>query len=230
MASLLLKLGGYGFVRILLPLFPIAANFFLPLIYTLALVSIIYASIIILRQLDIKRIIAYSSIAHMNVVVLGLFSNTYYGVIGAIFLMIAHGIVSGALFLLIGVLYERHHTRLLNYYSGLVQVMPVFATVFAFFSLANLSFPGTCNFIGEFLNLLGIIQANSFVLVFTGITMVGSAVYALWLFNRVCFGQIRILYLTEYTDLTKKESIMFIIFGFLTIIFGLFPNYMLILF
>lgn len=179
LASLLLKLGGYGFIRILLPLFPLATKYFSPLIYTMALISIIYSSIIALRQMDIKRIIAYSSIAHMNLVVLGIFSNTLYGVVGAIFLMIAHGIVSGALFLLIGVLYDRYHTRLLNYYGGLVQVMPMFSTIFLFFSLANLSFPGTCNFIGELLILIGVARTNTSVMLLATSTMVASAAYSL---------------------------------------------------
>ena len=230
LASLPSKLGGYGFIRILLPLFPLATNFFLPIVYMLALISILYASVISLRQIDMKRIIAYSSIAHMNVVVLGIFSNTLHGIIGAIFLMIAHGLVSGALFLLVGVLYERYHSRLLNYYTGLLQVMPLFSVIFCFFSLANLSLPGTCNFIGEFLNLIGILQANTAVLVLSGMTTIGSAVYSLWLFNRICFGQLKISSIAQYKDLTQKEFFIFLPIIFLTIILGFFPNYILIIF
>ena len=188
LASSLLKLGGYGFLRISLPLFPLATKYFLPLIYTLCILSIIYASIIALRQVDIKKIIAYTSIAHMNLIVLGIFSLTVYGLTGAIFLMIAHGIVSGALFLIIGVLYERFHTRLLNYYGGLGHFMPLFATFFCIFSLGNLGFPGTCNFIGEFLVLLAILHGNLWVAILSATTMICSAAYSLWLFNRVCMG------------------------------------------
>lgn len=226
LASLLLKLGGYGFIRILLPLFPLATKYFSPLIYTMALISIIYSSIIALRQMDIKRIIAYSSIAHMNLVVLGIFSNTLYGVVGAIFLMIAHGIVSGALFLLIGVLYERYHTRLLNYYGGLVQVMPVFSTIFLFFSLANLSFPGTCNFIGELLILIGVARTNTSVMLLATSTMVASAAYSLWLFNRVCFGQLKTITIaTKYSDINVKEWLVFLPLIVLTLFLGVWPNF-----
>jgi NADH-quinone oxidoreductase subunit M len=179
LASLLLKLGGYGFIRVLVPLFPLATKYYLPLVYTLSIISIIYASMIALRQIDIKKIIAYTSIAHMNLVVLGIFSMTVYGIAGAIFLMIAHGVVSGGLFLVIGVVYERYHTRLLNNYGGLVQTMPMFATVFLILTLANLSFPGTCNFIGELLILIGIAKTNKLVFLLSGTTMVFSAAYAL---------------------------------------------------
>jgi NADH-quinone oxidoreductase subunit M len=192
LASLLLKLGGYGFLRISLPLFPLANRYFLPLVNTLCLISICYASIIALRQIDIKKIIAYTSIAHMNLIVLGIFSSTIYGLTGAIFLMIAHGIVSGALFFIIGVLYERFHTRLLNYFGGFVHFMPLFATLFCIFSLGNLGFPGSCNFIGEFLILLALLHGNILVGVIAATTMVYSAAYSLWVFNRVIFGNIAI--------------------------------------
>jgi NADH-quinone oxidoreductase subunit M len=160
LASLLLKLGGYGFLRFSIPLFPVATKYYAPAVTILALCSVVYASLATIRQIDIKRIIAYSSIAHMNIAVLGLFSLTQQGIDGAIYIMLSHGIVSGALFFLIGVLYDRYHTRIIFYYGGLVQIMPLFSTVFFFCLIANIGFPGTCNFIGETLAITGIFLSN----------------------------------------------------------------------
>jgi len=156
LASLLLKLGGYGFLRFTIPMFPEGCLYLQPLIMVLAVVGVIYASLSALRQSDLKRIIAYSSIAHMNLVVLGLFSFTHQGIDGAMYLMMGHGIVSAALFLCVGDLYDRYHTRALKQFSGLVQVMPLFSIVFFIFTLANMGFPGTSNFVGEFLIMVGI--------------------------------------------------------------------------
>jgi NADH-quinone oxidoreductase subunit M len=188
LASLLLKLGGYGFLRFSLPFFPFGTYFFQPLVYSLAVASIIYASFTAMRQIDLKRIIAYSSVAHMNLVVLGIFSLNQQGLDGAIYLMLAHGIVSAALFFCVGVIYDRSHSRLITYFGGLVQVMPLFATVFFLFTIANMSFPGTSNFIGELLVLVGLFQQNILVLLFAATGVVLSAVYSAWLYNRVIFG------------------------------------------
>ena len=163
LAGVLLKLGGYGILRILLPIFPYGSFFFLPVVYLLSTISILYASLTAIRQLDLKRIVAYSSIAHMNLVVLGLFSNVIEGVMGATFLMLGHGLVSGLLFFLIGFLYERYGTRLLAYYGGLVKMMPIFAFFFLISCLANLGLPGTCNFIGELLLFLSILNKNKII-------------------------------------------------------------------
>jgi NADH:ubiquinone oxidoreductase subunit 4 (subunit M) len=162
LAGLLLKLGGYGFLRVLLPIFSEATVFYLPLVDTFALVSIVYASFTTIRQVDLKRIIAYSSVAHMNLVVLGIFSGNIQGIAGAIFLMIAHGIVSSGLFFLVGILYDKYHTRLLFYYGGLVQTMPLFSTMLLILCLANTGLPGNCNFIGELVVFVGLADRNFF--------------------------------------------------------------------
>jgi proton-translocating NADH-quinone oxidoreductase chain M len=212
LASLLLKLGGYGFMRFNLALFPYAGNNSVvsSFITCLAVVSIIYSSLAAIRQVDIKKIIAYSSIAHMNVVVLALFSNTVQGIDGAVYLMIAHGIASGALFFCIGVMYDRYHTRLLEYYGGLVQVMPIFISLFFLFTLANIGFPLTANFIGEFLSFLGIGQQSLTYLFLAATGVVLSAVYSMWLFGRVSFGSLKVKYMTNFSDLTTDEISIFI--------------------
>jgi NADH:ubiquinone oxidoreductase subunit 4 (subunit M) len=179
LASLLLKLGGYGFLRYLLLLFPEASKYYSPFIFTLCLLGIVYASLSTFRQIDLKKIIAYSSIAHMNLVVAGLFSLNVAGILGSIILMLAHGVVSGALFLLVGVLYERFHTRLIRYYGGLTQVMPFFALCFFFFNLANMGLPGTFNFIGELLIFVGLFKIHPIIVLYTGISVVLSAGYSL---------------------------------------------------
>lgn len=205
LASLLLKLGSYGFLKFTIPLFWYGVSYFSILVDVLAVLSIIYASLITLRQIDLKKIIAYSSIAHMNLIVLGLFSFNQHGIDGAIYLMIGHGIVSSALFFLVGILYDRYHTRLLKYYSGLVIVMPIFTIYFFIFTLANMSFPGTSNFIGEFVILLGVFNRNSFMALCGGSGIVLSALYSIWLFNRVCFGTLKIKYVCYYSDITWHE-------------------------
>jgi NADH-quinone oxidoreductase subunit M len=179
LASLLLKLGGYGFLRFTIPMFPVGCEYFSYIVYLLATVSVIYASLSTIRQSDLKRIIAYSSVAHMNLIVLGLFSLSHQGIDGAIYLMISHGIVSSALFFCVGVLYDRYHTRLLRNYSGLAEVMPIFSVIFFLFTLANMSFPGTANFVGELLIFTGIFQRNSFILVLSASGIVLSAVYSI---------------------------------------------------
>jgi NADH:ubiquinone oxidoreductase subunit 4 (subunit M) len=161
LAGILLKLGTYGMIRFMLPLFPFANIFFTPLILSMAVLAIIYASLTTIRQIDLKKIIAYSSVAHMNFSILGLFINNNLGLDGALYLMLAHGIVSSGLFLCVGMLYDRYHTRNLLYYGGLSQVMPLFSIIFLIFILGNIGFPGTINFIGEFLILVGIFQFNT---------------------------------------------------------------------
>lgn len=178
LAALLLKLGGYGFVRFL-PLFPYAYIYFGPLMYTLGVLSIIYASLITIRQIDLKKIIAYSSIAHMNLCTVGIFSLDYQAIKGSIFLMLSHGLVSSALFFLIGVLYERYNSRYLLYYGGVATSMPVYSFCFLFFSLSNLAFPGTSNFIGELLVLIGISNKNVSLLILTASGMLFSSIYSI---------------------------------------------------
>jgi proton-translocating NADH-quinone oxidoreductase chain M len=188
LAGILLKLGTYGFLRFLIPLFPYASIYFSPFVYMLCIIGIVYISLTTLRQIDLKKIIAYSSIAHMNFAVLGIFSFNLQGIEGSLFLMISHGIVSSALFICVGILYDRYHTRILAYYGGLAYNMPIFSFFFFLFTLANLSLPGTSSFIGEFLIILGIFQTNTFVTCMASLSIVIGAIYSIWLFNRLAFG------------------------------------------
>lgn len=208
LASLLLKLGGYGLLRFTIPLFPLGSQFFSPLVYSLGVVSVVYASLITIRQIDLKRIIAYSSVAHMNLIVLGLFSYTQQGIDGAIYLMIGHGIVSTGLFFCVGVLYERHHTRLLKYYGGLIETMPRYSIYFFMFTIANMGFPGTSNFVGEFLILIGIFEKNSIVMFFAATGIILGAVYSIWLYNRIIFGALKTKYMSTkvFKDVTPLEQ------------------------
>jgi NADH:ubiquinone oxidoreductase subunit 4 (subunit M) len=178
LASLLLKLGGYGFLRFSLTLLQEGSLYFNAAVSTLALLGVVYGSLATIRQIDLKRIIAYSSVAHMNLVMLGLFSGSQQGIEGAIYLMVAHGVVSTALFFCVGVLYDRYHSRLLRYYGGLVTVMPIFSFFLFAFTLANMSFPGTSNFLGELLLFLGVYANNSVVLLFSTAGIVLSATYS----------------------------------------------------
>jgi NADH:ubiquinone oxidoreductase subunit 4 (subunit M) len=178
LAALLLKLGGYGFIRFI-PIFPYAYVYFMPLMYTLGVVSILYASLITIRQIDLKKIIAYSSVAHMNLGTIGIFSLNLQGLQGSIFLMVSHGVVSSALFFLVGMLYARKSSKLLPYYGGLVIKMPIFTTFFFFFSLANLAFPGTANFVGELLVLIGASESNMSIMVLAASGMLFSSLYSI---------------------------------------------------
>ena len=210
LAGILLKLGTYGFLRFSIPLFPYACIYFTPLIYTMSVIAIMYTSLTTLRQVDLKKIIAYSSVAHMNFVTIGLFSLNAQGIEGSLLLMLSHGLVSPALFLCVGVLYDRHKTRLLRYYAGCGRTMPLFAIMFVFFTMANISLPGTSSFIGEFLVLLGAFQNNTFVAVMAATGMVLGAAYALWLCNRIIYGLAKPYYLSAFSDLSRREFFMFV--------------------
>lgn len=227
LAGILLKLGVYGFIRFSLIFFPSASLFFAPVVYLLSILGVVYASFTAIRQTDIKRIIAYSSVAHMNLVTIGLFSFTLLGLEGALLQSISHGFVASALFFMIGILYTRYHSRFLFYYGGLIHLMPLFTSFFLFFILANIAMPGTSSFMGEFLLLLGVYQ-NSFllcVLATLGVIFCGS--YSLWLYNRICFGNLKKNNTLLYQDLTRKEFLILFPFFVLVILFGIKPMILL---
>ena len=224
LAGILLKLGTYGFLRFSIPLFPYATFYFTPLIYTMSIIAIIYTSLTTLRQIDLKKIIAYSSVAHMNFVTLGLFSLNTQGIEGSILLMLSHGLVSPALFLCVGVLYDRHKTRLLRYYAGCGRTMPLFAVLFVFFTMANISLPGTSSFIGEFLVLTGTYQNNSFVTFMAATGMVLGAAYALWLCNRLLYGIVKPHFISTFSDISRREFFMFLPFVFSILWMGIYPE------
>ena len=224
LAGILLKLGSYGFIRFSLPLFPVASIYFTPLVYTLAVLGVVYTSLTAIRQTDLKRVIAYASIAHMNLIMLGLFSLNIQGVEGSIIQMISHGIVSSALFLCVGVIYDRHHTRIVKYYGGLVNTMPVFIVFFLIFMFANAALPGTCNFIGEILLFTGIFQDNIFVTIVSASGIILSAVYSLWLFNRIAYGNVKVQNIKGFIDMSYREFMILCPLLFLTIFLGVYPN------
>ncbi len=224
LAGILLKLGTYGFLRFSIPMFPYASVYFTPLIYSLSIIAIIYTSLTTLRQVDLKKIIAYSSVAHMNFVTLGLFSLNAQGIQGSILLMLSHGLVSPALFLCVGVLYDRHKTRILRYYAGCGRTMPIFAIFFLFFTMANISLPGTSSFIGEFLLLTGTFQNSSFAAMMAATGMVLGAAYALWLCNRVIYGVVKPYYINTFCDVSRREFFMFIPFILGILWMGIFPE------
>jgi NADH-ubiquinone oxidoreductase chain 4 len=226
LAGILLKLATYGFLRVSLPILPEASNYFIPLIYTMATIGIIYSSFTTLRQIDLKKIIAYSSIGHMSIGILGIFSNTIQGIEGAILLSIAHGIVSPALFICVGILYDRYHSRLIKYYRGLVISMPLFAIYFFIFTLANMATPLTANFIGEFLTFTGSFKINPVLVAISATSMILVAGYSIWLYNRICFGN-ESIYLIKAKDLTRREFFLLLPLVFLTFLFGVFPNILL---
>jgi NADH-quinone oxidoreductase subunit M len=223
LAAILLKLGGYGFLRFSLPMFPEASEYFAPMMFTLSVIAIIYTSLVALMQEDIKKLIAYSSVAHMGFVTLGMFTFTEEGVQGAVFQMISHGIVSGALFLCVGVVYDRMHTREIKAYGGLVNRMPVYAAVFMIFTLANVGLPGTSGFVGEFLTLLAAFKVNTWVAFLATTGVVLSAAYALWLYRRVIFGALEKKELADILDLSGREKMVLIPLVILTILFGVWP-------
>lgn len=224
LAGVLLKLGTYGLLRFLLPLFPVATEFFTPLVFTRAVVAVVYTSLTARRQSDRKRVIAYASVAHRNRTLLGVFSLTSAGVEGAIFQRISHGIVSGALFRCVGVLYDRHHTRLIHYYGGVAHTRPKFVALFLLFTRANIALPGTSSFVGEFLILVGIYQVNFFAAVLSATGRVLGGAYSLWLFNRVAYGNLKRAYTGVSRDLTRREFHAFVPLAVLTVWLGIQPQ------
>lgn len=226
LAGLLLKIGTFGMLRFMFPLLNTASSIFQPLVFTISIISIYHASLIAFRQYDLKKIIAYSSVAHMGFVILGLFSFNVYGILGSIFIMFSHGIVASALFFLIGVLYERYSSRSVFDYSGLATIMPVFTCFFFFFILANLSFPGTSNFAGELITLIGITETNYFVSFLTTLSIILTSAYSIWVFNRISFGTVSAK-LRGFSDLNKYEFYVSVLFCGLSIIFGINPNLLL---
>ena len=224
LAGILLKLGTYGFLRFSIPLFPYATLYFTPLIYTMSVIAIIYTSLTTLRQIDLKKIIAYSSVAHMNFVTLGLFSLNTQGIEGSILLMLSHGLVSPALFLCVGVLYDRHKTRLLRYYSGCARTMTIFAVLFVFFTMANISLPGTSSFIGEFLVFIGAYQSNTFITFLAATGMVLGAAYGLWLCNRLLYGVVKPHFISTYSDVSRREFFMLLPFVLGILWMGVYPE------
>jgi NADH-quinone oxidoreductase subunit M len=224
LAAILLKMGGYGFLRFSLPMFPIASLDFAPLMFALSIVAIIYTSLVALVQEDVKKLIAYSSVAHMGFVTMGIFAATTQGIAGGIFQMVSHGIVSGALFLCVGVIYDRMHTREISAYGGLVTRMPVYAAVFMVFTMANVGLPGTSGFIGEFLTLIGTFKVTSWVAFLATFGVILSAAYALWLYRKIIFGAIEKPSLVAIADLDRREILVFAPLVILTILFGFYPK------
>ena len=224
LAAILLKMAGYGFIRFSLGLFPIASEYFVPLIYTLSLIAIVYTSLVALMQEDMKKLIAYSSVAHMGFVTLGIFTMTQQGIEGSIFQMISHGLVSAALFLCVGVVYERLHTRLISKYGGLVSIMPKYAIVFMVFTLGALGLPGTSGFVGEFLVLMGTFKKNFLVATIASLGVILGAAYMLWLYKRIIFGELINNEIKSMVDLKRFEIIILFSLVIPIIFFGIYPE------
>jgi len=224
LAAILLKMAGYGFIRFSLGMFPVASDYFTPLIFTLSIIAIIYTSLVALMQDDMKKLIAYSSVAHMGFVTIGIFSLTKQGLEGSIIQMISHGLISAALFLCVGVVYDRFHSRMISSYGGLVNIMPKYALVFMVFTLAALGLPGTSGFVGEFLVLVGTFQKSILVTVLASIGIILAAAYMLWLYRRVIFGKIANSETKEMVDLNKTEIYIFSSLIFLILFFGFYPE------
>ena len=224
LAGVLLKMGAYGFVRFSIPMFPDASNYFTPLVYALSVIAVIYASLVALVQEDMKKLVAYSSIAHMGFVTIGIFTPTQQAVEGALFQMLSHGIVSGALFLCVGVVYDRRHTREISAYGGLVHRMPVYALVFMIFTLGSIGLPGTSGFIGEFLVLLGVFHVSSLVALFAATGIVLGAAYMLYLYRRVIFGRLENPALQGLLDLSKREALVFAPLVIVVLWMGIYPT------
>ncbi len=228
LAGILLKLGSYGFLRFSLPLFVEANFYFTPLVYTLSVLGVIYTSLTAIRQTDFKRIIAYTSVAHMNIVMIGIYSFNVIGLGGSIIQSISHGFVSSALFLIIGVVYDRFHTRLIKYYSGLVHIMPLYTIIFLFFTMANIALPGTSSFVGEFLILAGSFKENTTVTFLGATGMILGGAYSLWLFNRVVYGNFKKdeghFHLKYFYDINRREFYVFLPLILGTLIMGIYPK------
>ena len=223
LAAILLKMGGYGFLRFSLPMFPVAADLWAPFVFWLSAIAIVYTSLVALAQQDMKKLIAYSSVAHMGYVTMGIFTVNQQGVDGAIFQMLSHGFISGALFLCVGVIYDRMHTRDIDAYGGLVNRMPAYALVFMFFTMANVGLPGTSGFVGEFLVLIGIFQVNTWVAAVATSGVILSAAYALWLFRRVAFGPLVKAALATIQDMSRRERAIFAPLVAMTLLLGVYP-------
>ncbi|MGB7319309.1 MAG: NADH-quinone oxidoreductase subunit M [Planktotalea sp.] len=223
LAAILLKMGGYGFLRFSLPMFPVGADVMTPLILWMSAIAIVYTSLVALVQEDMKKLIAYSSVAHMGYVTMGIFAANQQGVDGAIFQMISHGFISGALFLCVGVIYDRMHTREIDAYGGLVTRMPAYALIFMFFTMANVGLPGTSGFIGEFLTLMGVFQVNTWVAAVATAGVILSAAYALWLYRRVVMGDLIKESLRTITDMTQRERAIFAPLVVMTLLLGVYP-------
>lgn len=224
LAAILLKLGSFGLLRYLLPLFHHSTLYFLPLVQVLSVLGIIYSSLVCLGLIDIKKIIAYSSVGHMNLSVLGTFSNDLLGISGSIFFLISHGLISSGLFLLVGVLYDRFHTRVIKYYRGLVLLLPLFTLFFFFFSLANVAVPGTSGFISEFFTLLGLFHSNLFLALLASSGIILAPSYALWLYHRLAFGSLSPFFSRSSSDLTLKEFHLLSPLSLLVLVLGLAPD------
>ena len=224
LAAILLKMGGYGFLRFSLPMFPIGAEVMTPLVLWMSAIAIVYTSLVALVQEDMKKLIAYSSVAHMGYVTMGIFAANQQGIDGAIFQMLSHGFISGALFLCVGVIYDRMHTREIDAYGGLVNRMPSYALIFMFFTMANVGLPGTSGFVGEFLTLMGIFQVNTGVAAVATSGVILSAAYALWLYRRVVMGDLIKESLKAITDMTRRERAIFAPLVFMTLLLGVYPS------
>nr|YP_010338880.1 NADH dehydrogenase subunit 4 [Bangia atropurpurea]UNJ18847.1 NADH dehydrogenase subunit 4 [Bangia atropurpurea] len=224
LAGVLLKMGGYGFLRFSLPMFSEASLYFAPLIYLLSIIATLYASLTTIRQIDLKKIIAYSSVSHMGFVTLGLFSFNLQGIEGSIILMLSHGLVSSALFLCVGVLYDRHKTRILKYYGGLVQAMPIFSILLLFFTFSNIGFPGTSSFVGELLVLMGLFQFSIISTFLSAFSLILGAGYSIWLFNRVCFGNLKLQYISTFQDISRREFYILLPLSISVLWMGIYPE------
>jgi NADH-quinone oxidoreductase subunit M len=223
LAAILLKLGGYGFIRFSLAMFPDASAQFANFVFVLSVAAIVITSLIALVQTDVKKLIAYSSVAHMGFVTIGIFAANEFGVQGAIFQMVSHGIVSGALFLCVGVVYDRMHTREITAYGGLVERMPQYAFAFMVFTMANVGLPGTSGFVGEFLTLVGAFRVNTWVAALAAIGVILSAAYALWLYRRIIFGSLEKGSLKGILDLDRREKAILLPLAALVVFFGIYP-------
>ncbi len=224
LAAILLKMGGYGFLRFSLPMFPLASHDFAPLVFALSAIAIVYTSLVALMQEDMKKLIAYSSVAHMGFVTMGIFAGTMQGIHGGVFQMVSHGIVSGALFLCVGVVYDRMHTREIAAYGGLVNRMPLYALAFLVFTMANVGLPGTSGFVGEFLSLIGTFKVSIPTAVAATLGVILSAAYALWLYRKIVFGALVKPTLATIKDLTLREGLTLAPLVALTILFGVYPK------
>jgi len=224
LAAILLKMGGYGFLRFSMPMFPVAAYEWTPVVFWMSAIAIVYTSLVALVQPDMKKLVAYSSVAHMGYVTLGIFAMNAQGVDGAIFQMLSHGFISGAMFLCVGVIYDRMHTREIDAYGGLVNRMPAYALVFMFFTMANVGLPGTSGFVGEFLTLMGVFQVNTWVAAVATSGVILSAAYGLWLYRRVVFGALVKEGLKTINDMTRRERAIFAPLIIMTLLLGVYPK------